>query len=163
MSKGIFFTIGALVIAGIAGTYVAVKRAPAPAETRTPPPAVVTNPEPESPEPPQAPAPPPQSPPAPTAVMVTYTDSGYSPGTMTVPKGTTVVFKNESSRGMWTASDIHPTHRAYPTTGGCLGSTFDECAEDPSGSSWSFKFDVVGTWRYHNHVSPSKTGTVVVQ
>lgn len=95
--------------------------------------------------------------------VVTYSDSGYSPGTLTIKVGATVVFKNESSRSMWTASAIHPIHRAYPTTGGCIGSTFDACQGIQPSGSWSFKFDIAGTWKYHNHLSPGDTGTIVVK
>src|SRR3989344_4062104 len=82
--------------------------------------------------------------PAPTqqANTVIYTDSGYSPATLTIKKGQTVVWNNESSKKMWTASAIHPTHSIYPTTGGCLGSTFDACTGIASGGTWSFKFDI---------------------
>lgn len=95
--------------------------------------------------------------------VVMYTDSGYSPNTITVKKGETVTFKNNSSQSMWTASAVHPTHRGYPTTGGCIGSTFDACQGIQPGNSWSFKFDIVGTWKYHNHLSPGDTGTIVVK
>src|SRR3989344_2819564 len=109
-----------------------------------------------------------QQPPASQAPVVkenavTYTNSGYLPSTLTVKKGETVTFKNQSSRAMWTASAVHPTHRGYPTTGGCLGSTFDACAGIQPGNSWSFKFDISGTWQYHNHMSPGDTGTIDIQ
>lgn len=94
---------------------------------------------------------------------VTYTDAGYSPATMTVKKGETVTFTNRSSQSMWTASATHPTHRGYPTTGGCLGSTFDACKGVQPGDSWSFQFAVSGIWNYHNHVNPGDTGTIVVE
>src|SRR3989344_3681257 len=45
-----------------------------------------------------------------------YTDSGYTPNTITIKKGETVVWKNESSNSMWTASAMHPLHRVYPVT-----------------------------------------------
>ena len=95
--------------------------------------------------------------------LVTHTDSGYSPATITIKKGQTVTWKNNSSRPMWTASAIHPTHSVYPTSGGCLGSTFDACAGIASGGTWSFKFDIAGTWKYHNHSNSSHTGTIVVE
>lgn len=95
--------------------------------------------------------------------VVIYTDSGYSPSTITVKKGETITFKNQSSRSMWTASGVHPTHKLYPTTGGCIGSTFDACKGVQPSGSWSFKFDIVGTWKYHNHLNPSDTGTIVVE
>jgi len=95
--------------------------------------------------------------------VVTYTNSGYSPSVLTIKKGEMVIFKNQSSQSMWTASAVHPTHRVYPTTGGCLGSTFDTCTGIQSGGSWSFKFDISGTWKYHNHLNPGDTGTIDVQ
>lgn len=94
--------------------------------------------------------------------VVTYTNAGYSPTTLRVKVGETVAFKNQSSNSMWTASAVHPTHRGYPTTGGCLGSTFDACKGVQPGNSWSFRFDISGTWKYHNHLSPGDTGTIVV-
>lgn len=101
--------------------------------------------------------------PTPATPLVTYTDSGYSPATVTVKKGETVTWKNNSSHSMWTASALHPTHSIYPTTGGCLGSTFDACAGIAAGATWSFKFDAAGTWKYHNHVDSSHYGTVIVE
>ena len=95
--------------------------------------------------------------------IITYTDSGYSPATLRIKKGETATFKNQSSQSMWTASAVHPTHLAYPTIGGCIGGTFDACKGVQSGDSWSFKFDIAGTWKYHNHLSPSDTGTIIVQ
>ena len=95
--------------------------------------------------------------------VVVYTDAGYSPSTLRIKKGGTVVFKNQSSRQMWPASAVHPTHRNYPTTGGCIGSTFDACRQVQPGDSWSFKFDIAGSWKYHDHLSPGDTGTIVVE
>ena len=95
--------------------------------------------------------------------LVTYTNSGYSPATLTIKKGQIITWKNESSKPMWTASAIHPTHSVYPTTGGCLGSTFDACTGTSSGQEWSFKFDVVGTWNYHNHLHAIYGGKIIVQ
>ena len=95
--------------------------------------------------------------------IVIYTDTGYSPNTITVKVGESVSWKNQSSKTMWAASAAHPTHRVYPTTGGCLGSTFDACQGVQVGDSWSFKFDIAGAWKYHNHLSPGDTGTIIVQ
>lgn len=95
--------------------------------------------------------------------VVTYADAGYSPATLQIKAGDTVMFKNESSQSMWTASAIHPTHTLYPTTGGCLGSTFDACTGVQPGNNWSFRFDITGTWKYHNHLSPGDIGTIVVE
>lgn len=95
--------------------------------------------------------------------VITYTDTGYSPSHLEINIGDTVVFKNESSQSMWPASAMHPTHKDYPTTGGCLGSTFDACKGVQPGDSWSFKFDIAGDWKYHDHLSPKNFGSISVK
>lgn len=96
--------------------------------------------------------------------VIVYSDSGFSPKILTVKVGTTVIFSNQSSNPFWPASDPHPIHNGYPTQGGCIGSTFDACKGIVSGDSWwSFRFDKVGSWGYHDHLNPGQKGTVVVQ
>jgi len=101
--------------------------------------------------------------------IITYTDAGYTPNLITIKKGETVVWKNESNSFMWTASAIHPTHKVYPGTDitACGTQTLlpmlDSCGRIESGQSWSFKFDNIGTWGYHNHLNSSKFGKVVVE
>ncbi len=95
--------------------------------------------------------------------VVVYTDSGFSPSTLMVKKGDTVIFKNTASDAMRVAANPHPLHNGYPTTGGCVSSTFDSCQDIAPVSSWSFEFDIVGTWGYHNHLNPGEGGTIVVQ
>ncbi|EKD32886.1 MAG: hypothetical protein ACD_76C00122G0002 [uncultured bacterium] len=94
---------------------------------------------------------------------VIYSDSGFSPDQLIIKSGGTVFFENQSSKSMWTASGAHPSHRIYPTTGGCIGSTFDACQGIQPGDSWSFKFDIAGEWKYHNHLRPGDTGTIIVE
>ncbi|KKT21093.1 MAG: Plastocyanin [Parcubacteria group bacterium GW2011_GWB1_43_8] len=95
--------------------------------------------------------------------VITYTDAGYSPSALEIKAGETVAFKNESSQLMWPASSMHPAHKDYPTTGGCLGSTFDACMGVQPGDSWSFKFDIAGNWKYHDHLSPKNFGAINVK
>ena len=95
--------------------------------------------------------------------VITYTDDGYSPSDLEITAGETVIFKNESQQSMWPASAMHPTHKDYPTTGGCLGSAFDACMGVQPGDSWSFKFDIAGNWKYHDHLSPKNFGAIVVE
>lgn len=85
---------------------------------------------------------------------VSYTDSGYAPNTITVKKGTTVSWVNQSSGGMWTASAVHPTHQLLPG--------FDQLTSVAKGGTYEYTFTKVGTWKYHNHVNASDTGKVVV-
>jgi len=95
--------------------------------------------------------------------VITYTDDGYSPTDLEIKAGETVTFKNESSQSMWPASAMHPTHKEYPTTGGCLGSAFDACMGVQPGDSWSFKFGIAGNWKYHDHLSPKNFGAITVK
>lgn len=83
---------------------------------------------------------------------ISYTDSGFSPATITVKAGSTVVFENQTAKSMWVASDPHPIHTGY--------SKFDQRS---SGDSYSFTFTEPGAYRYHNHLSPQDRGTVVVE
>ena len=87
-------------------------------------------------------------------MVVTYTASGYAPNTITVKKGTTVTFVNQSSGGMWVASAVHPTHQLLPG--------FDQLASVAKSGMYEYTFTKVGTWKYHNHVNASDTGTVIV-
>jgi len=100
---------------------------------------------------------------------VTYTNSGYLPREVTILAGGTVTFKNESSRKMWTATTIHPTHTIYPGSGIQKCGTpersgiFDACKDIAQGESWSFTFKEQGSWRYHDHRNPSSTGKIIVE
>lgn len=94
---------------------------------------------------------------------VIYNNSGYSPAILMIKVGTSVTFKNNSTHSMWTASNDHLTHRLYPESGGCIGSKFDACKGIMPGESWTFKFVIAGAWKYHNHLEPGDTGTIVVQ
>ena len=86
--------------------------------------------------------------------VVTYTDNGFMPATITVKKGTAVTFRNESTGGMWTASATHPTHQLLPG--------FDQKKSVVKGGTYEYTFAKVGTWKYHNHVAASDFGSVTV-
>ncbi|MDP3772568.1 MAG: plastocyanin/azurin family copper-binding protein [bacterium] len=94
---------------------------------------------------------------------VTYTDAGFSPRNVTIKKGEVVVFKNTTSHDMHVASNPHPMHSDYPMMGGCVSSTFDSCSAILPGESWSFTFDTVGAWEYHNHLNSGEGGTITVK
>jgi len=102
-------------------------------------------------------------------VVLAYTDSGFAEKTITIKSGTTVEFKNQSSRGMWPASAMHPTHTVYPDSDIKKCGTaeeegiFDSCGEIAPRESWSFTFNEVGEWGYHNHNNPSHFGKIIVQ
>lgn len=101
---------------------------------------------------------------------VTYDGNNFNPSTITISEGQPVTFINNSeSQGMWVASAVHPTHEAYSGTSlnehcGVVGaSSFDSCGEIVPGEQWSFTFDQVGEWSFHNHTKAGDTGTVIVE
>lgn len=93
---------------------------------------------------------------------VIMTDEGFSPKEVKIQKGGTIVWVNKGSVAMWPASAIHPTHAAYPQKGGCVGSAFDACKRIESGGTYEFRFDHVGSWKYHDHINTSHFGAVTV-
>jgi len=103
--------------------------------------------------------------------LVIYSDSGYSPQELTIKMGDKVTFRNESSRKMWPATVIHPSHTVYPGSGiqKCLdeeadtSGIFDACADVEGGGEWSFVFAEKGAWKYHDHRRPSEQGTIIVE
>jgi len=86
---------------------------------------------------------------------VSYKDDGFHESVIYVKLGSTVVFRNDSGRNMWIASAPHPAHTAYPE--------FDQKKSVSRGGSYSFTFTKVGSWKFHNHMMPDQTGTVVVR
>jgi len=103
------------------------------------------------------------------SVIITHTDDGFSPSTVTIKQGDTITFKNDGPTPSWPASAKHPDHTVYPGSDIAKCATpeqaaiFDACRGLQTGESWSFKFDNVGTWNYHDHLSPSQFGAIVVE
>lgn len=98
--------------------------------------------------------------------VVSFTEAGYEPKSITVRKGETVRFiNNATSQETWPASAVHPTHSVYPekTSADCLGSAFDACRGLKPGEFWDFTFNQTGEWRFHDHIHASKTGVVIVE
>lgn len=87
--------------------------------------------------------------------VVAYTDNGFSPNSLTVSSGQSVTFFNASNRNFWVASDPHPVHTDYPG--------FDAKRQIPPGESYTFTFQKVGTWGYHNHMNPAQKGVIIVK
>lgn len=104
-----------------------------------------------------------------TTHIVRMTASGFSPASITIKKGDTVQFINNDTRDWWPASAMHPTHTVYPGSDIKKCSTveqagiFDACKGIAAGASWSFTFNSVGSWGYHDHLQASMRGTIVVE
>lgn len=88
-----------------------------------------------------------------SGVKVSVTDNGFEPSSVTIGAGQTVTFTNNSSNPVFVASDPHPTHTNLPEF---------QSKNVAVGESYSFTFNQLGSWGYHNHLNPSVRGTVVV-
>jgi len=99
-------------------------------------------------------------------VLVSYTDRGFESPDVTIHKGDTIRFTNNSSEDLWVASaGIPGTTNTYPAGAGsqCGQSAFDSCNVIGRGEFWEFTFDVVGTWGYQNNRDTKMTGVVHVK
>lgn len=88
-------------------------------------------------------------------VTVEINTSGFSPAKITIKASGKVTWVNNDTQNHQVNSAIHPTHLLYPplNTIGLL-----KPAEKKS-----LIFPDKGTYRYHDHLNPSLTGSVVVE
>ena len=99
--------------------------------------------------------------------VIRYVSGSYVPDVIHVYPGSKVVWVNEDD-AFWPASNLHPTHTAYPGSGitKChtseRNSIFDACEALGPGAEYSFVFHNPGKWRFHDHINPRATGTVIV-
>ena len=99
--------------------------------------------------------------------VVRYIGGEYIPSVVHISVGQKVTWINEDET-FWPASNLHPTHTAYPGSAiaKCAteesGVLFDACRGMKHGETFSFVFTEQGQWRYHDHITPSATGTVLV-
>ena len=87
------------------------------------------------------------------AAVITFTNDGFTPSSLTVKKGATVTVKNESSNRVQFSSDDHPTHR--------LNTEMNLRTLAP-GELASFTATTVGAHGFHDHIDDSKVGTLTV-
>jgi plastocyanin len=88
--------------------------------------------------------------PAGPAHAITIKNFAFSPSTLTVKAGSTVVWTNEDGAPHQIASD---DGAPAPFTSSSLA----------TGASFPFTFTQAGTYPYHCSIHPSMTGTIVVQ
>lgn len=89
------------------------------------------------------------------SALVLMENDKANPDKLTIKRCTKVSFRNNSQRAVWPASDLHPTHGIYPE--------FDPKQGIDPGREWSFVFDKVGNWRYHDHLAPQIRGVIIVK
>ncbi len=90
-----------------------------------------------------------------TEKEIIMTEQGFEPSKVEIPEGGTVEFVNKSGVERWPASNFHPSHLLYPE--------FDPKQGIKDGETWTFKFEKVGVWKFHDHLFPQFSGTVTVK
>lgn len=87
--------------------------------------------------------------------VVTINSSGFSPKNITIKAGETVTWVNGDTKNHQVQSAIHPTHQLYPP--------LNSVGLLKSGEKKSLTFPNAGTYKYHDHLNPSFTGSVTVK
>lgn len=89
-----------------------------------------------------------------TKNLVMVASNGFSTKEITIKAGESVTWENQDSVDHTVNSAVHPTHLVYPPLN--LGVI-------KPGEQKSLAFPAVGTYKYHDHLNPSLTGSVTVQ
>jgi plastocyanin len=94
--------------------------------------------------------------PTPATATVEITAKGFIPAELKVPRGTVVIWKGAPGiqRTSIVAANPYPADNSVPG----LKST-----QIGQGASWRYQFNQTGTYHYHDDLSPSTNGTIVVQ
>ena len=86
---------------------------------------------------------------------IALTDDGFLAQEITIEQGDSVKFITTRGKEFWPTSNLHPSHAIYPE--------FDPHGPILPDGSWSFRFDRIGEWHYHDHVRSYFTGTIYVE
>jgi plastocyanin len=84
---------------------------------------------------------------------IMVTSSGFEPQTITIKRGTRIIWTNKNGVRVTINSDNYPTNLLWP---------FLNLGAFNNGSSVSVIFEMAGKYTYHNHFNPSQKGTVIV-
>ncbi len=88
------------------------------------------------------------------AHVITLTEDGFVPDEITIKKGEIIAFVTTTGNLFWPASNLHPSHLVYPE--------FDPMEPVQPDSVWSYTFEKLGEWKFHDHLAPYFTGTITV-
>ncbi len=91
----------------------------------------------------------------PDGEVVHMTDEGFEPARVEVEAGEAVILENKDIEGHWPTSDAHPMHDEY--------AAFDPKEPIEAGGEWSFVFEELGEWGFHDHMNPMFTGEVAIR
>lgn len=85
--------------------------------------------------------------------VVQYTDNGFVPRELQIPKGKSVRFINVSSKGMRVYSDITSDPKFVE---------LNEAKTIGKGGTYTFSFVIEGLWAYHNEVNSAHGANIIV-
>lgn len=88
------------------------------------------------------------------ALLVEITSKGFDPKEIKIKAGQTVTWMNTDTAVHTVNSAIHPTHQVYPRL------NLDNIQP---GAKKSLSFPDTGTYKYHDHLNPSLTGSITVE
>jgi len=87
-------------------------------------------------------------------IEISLEETGLRSVNVSIKKGNTIKFINNSSKAFWPASDPHPVHTNL--------AGFDARQGLSQGESYSFTFTQEGNFGYHNHLNPGQSGIITV-
>ena len=87
-------------------------------------------------------------------VEISVSETGFDPQTVTVKVGAKVEWENATGATANVSSAPHPTHETYPPLN--LG-------DFEPGATVELVFNEPGEYKYHDHLNPTKFGTIVVE
>ena len=90
----------------------------------------------------------------PTTAVVKITDQGFVPATVTINKGTIVIWQGTQTSPVVIASN------SYPNNNNLSSLKSEQLA---NGSNYRYKFNTTGTYNYHDDLNPSVNGTIQVK
>lgn len=91
----------------------------------------------------------------PKLAYIQVSDTGFTPATLTVSKGTVVIWQAKgTTKSMVIASNPYPSDDDLKD----LKST-----QLGNGASYRYQFNITGTHKYHDDLNPTVNGTVIVQ
>jgi plastocyanin len=89
---------------------------------------------------------------------ITYADGTFSPSCIKIKSGTTVTWKNTSNKKVEVGTDPHPSHTGNrEVSGGAF--VLDLAAGETATTTLTTK----GEHSFHDHLSPSDTGVIIVE
>ena len=94
--------------------------------------------------------------------LVSYTDSGFEPATLTLQKGQTVRFTNNSSHDLWVGELTKTNTADNPNISNCGETPFNSCKVLKPGEFWEYTFYTTGTFDYQDNEHTSSQASIVI-